>query len=159
MTGTRYNIDLQENTKASRINKSVLGAICLVIAVWFIFSIAGTRASTGTAWIAVIFLFLFGLWLILSGLGFTDRYITIGEDHIILKLNIFAKPVKIVSASLTRVEFKPLMIDFVMGERKTTVRLGTYYPDHTAAIMEAVEEFCRKKGIEIAGINAGENKG
>lgn len=159
MAETRYNIDLQENTKSSRINKAALGTICLVVAVWFIYSIAGTRAATATAWVAVIFLFLFALWLILSGFGLTDRYLTIGEDYITLKLNMFTKPRKIVSTSLTRVEFKPLRIDFVMGDRNTTVSLGAYYPDNSAAIMEAVEDFCMKKGIEIRGSGTDENQG
>jgi hypothetical protein len=156
MTVTRYNIDLQENTKLSRILKTALGAVCLAIAVWFIFSMGGTRASTGTAWIAVIFLILFSLWFILSGLGFTDRYIIVGEDCIILRHNLFIRPVKISSASLTGVEFKPLQIDFFMGKKRVSVRLGAYYPDHSAAIMEAVEEFCRKKGIEINDTQSGE---
>jgi len=156
MTDTRYNIDLQENTKLSRISKTVLGAVCLVIAVWFIFSMAGTRVSTGTAWIAVVFLFIFAVWFILSVLGLTDRYITVGEDHIILRHNVFTTPVEVNSASLTCVEFKPLQINFIVGEKKITVRLGAYYPDHSTAIMEAVETFCRKNGIEIMDKISGE---
>lgn len=159
MTDTRYNIDLQENTKLSRVMKTVVGIVCLVIAIWFIYSMAGTRASKGSAWIAVIFLFLFSLWFLLSGLGFTDRYITVGEHHIKLRQNLFNKPVVISSESLTGVRFKPLQIDFYIGEKKVTVKLGAYYPDRSAAIMEAIEVFCRKNGIEIIGLQSDENNG
>jgi hypothetical protein len=156
MDEKRYSIDLHENTKPGKVLKIVMGILCLTIAIWFAYSIAGTRASVGTAWIAIVFLFLFSLWLIVTGLGYTDRYIIINENNIKLRKNILMPPVVFSPSSLSYVEFKPLRIDFAVGEKKVSVRLGAYYPDQSSAIMQAVEEYCREKGIEVRGVGSGD---
>jgi len=149
MADTHYSIELHENTRAGRSLRILLGVACLIVTVWFVYSVQGTAASVGTAWIAMGFLLLFGLWLIASGLGLTERYITIGHDRIVLRQDFYRPPLIFTSSSLTAVEFKPVVIDFYTGNKYVRLRLGTYYPDRSAAIMEAVEEFCLLHGIEI----------
>jgi hypothetical protein len=158
MTETRYSIDLHENTRTGRLLKAALGIVCLAVAVWFLFSIRGTAASLGTAWIAIVFLLLFSIWLIGSGFGLTERYITVGDERIILKRDFYRPPVIFTISSLKAVEFRPLLITFFSGERKTSLRMGAYYPEHSAAIMEAVEAFCRQHGIGILGDNQTEGE-
>lgn len=149
MADRHFSIELNENTRVGRILRILLGLACLVVTVWFIFSVKGTAASVGTAWIAMGFLLLFGLWLIGSGLGLTERYINIGHDRIVLRQDFYRPPVIFTSSSLSAVKFKPVVIDFYTDNKNVRLRLGTYYPDRTAAIMEAVEEFCVLNGIEI----------
>ncbi len=149
MADTHFSIELNENTRVGKSLRILLGVVCLVVTVWFIFSVKGTAASVGTAWIAMGFLLLFGLWLIGSGLGLTERYITIGHDRIVLRQDFYRPPVVFTSSSLTAVGFKPVVIDFYTVNKNVRLRLGTYYPDRTAAIMEAVEKFCLLHGIEI----------
>jgi hypothetical protein len=149
MTETRYSIDLHENTRSGRLLKAALGVVCLAVAVWFLFSIIGTAASIGTAWIATGFLLLFSVWLIGSGFGLTERYITVGNERIILKRDFYRPPVTFTSSSLKAVRFGPLLITFFTGDKKITLMMGAYYPERSAAIMEAVDEFCRQHGIEI----------
>ncbi len=151
MKEERYSIDLKETTKLGKILRIVLGIICLITTVWFLFTIKGTAASVSTAWIAVAFLCLFSVWLIGSGLGVTDRYISVGDDRIILRQNFLKPPVIFTASALTHVEFKPLAIEFCTSAEKVTLRLGTYYPVHSASIMEAVEKFCTNNGIKIIG--------
>jgi hypothetical protein len=43
----------------------------------------------------------------------------------------------------------PLSVIFFTEAGKLSLKLGTYYPEHSAAIMEAVEEFCSRNNIEI----------
>ncbi len=149
MADKHFSIELHENTRVGKSLRILLGVVCLIVTAWFIFSVKGTAASVGTAWIAMGFLFLFGLWLIGSGLGLTERYITIGHDRIVLRQDFYRPPAVFTSSSLTAVEFKPVVIDFYTNNENVRLRLGTYYPDRTAAIMEAVEEFCVLQGIEI----------
>ncbi|MCA1742271.1 MAG: hypothetical protein LC630_07375 [Bacteroidales bacterium] len=149
MADKHFSIELNENTRVGRSLRIILGVACLIVTAWFIFSVQGTAASVGTAWIAMGFLLLFGLWLIGSGLGLTERYITIGHDRIVLRQDFYRPPVVFTSSSLTAVEFKPVVIDFYTDNKNVRLRLGTYYPGRTAAIMEAVEEFCVIHSIEI----------
>ena len=128
MKEERYNIDLKETTKPGKIMRIVLGIICLIATVWFLFTVIGTAASITTAWIAVAFLFLFSLWLIGSGLGITDRYVTVGDDRLILRQNFLKPPVVFTSSTLKYVEFRPLRCYFSTGAGKVILRLGTYYP-------------------------------
>lgn len=151
MTEKRYNIDLQEENRTGKIFRIVFGSACLVVTGWYMYSIMGTTASTGSAWIAVSFLLLFGLWMIASGMGLTRRYITIGDDRIILRQEFYRPPLIFTPASLKSVEFKPLTIGFITESGRINLRLGTYYPGHTASILEAVEEFCILHRIEIRG--------
>lgn len=152
MKEVRYNIDLKETTKPGKILRIVLGIICLTATVWFLFTIRGTTASITTAWMAVAFLFIFSLWMIASGLGVTDRYVTVGEDRITLRQNFLKPPVVFTSSTLRYVQFMPLTLEFHTDTGKVILRLGNYYPGHTAGIMEAVEKFCVSNGIKIKGM-------
>lgn len=149
MNEIRFNIDLYETSRTGRMLRVTLGAVCMVASVWFVLNISGTGASTASAWIAVIFLFLVSLWLIASGLGYTDRYIIIAEQQMTLRKNRIASPEILTAANLKHVELRPLSVIFFTEAGKRVLKLGTYYPDHSAAIMEAVEEFCSRNNIEI----------
>ena len=149
MNERRFNIDLYETSKPGRILRVTLGAVCVVATGWFVLNISGTEASTASAWIAVIFLFLVSLWLIASGLGYTDRFIIIAEQQITLRKNRIASPAIFTAVNLKRVELMPLSVIFFTEAGKLSLKLGTYYPEHSAAIMEAVEEFCSRNNIEI----------
>jgi len=151
MKEERYNIDLKETTKLGKILRIALGIICLIATVWFMFTIRGTAASVATAWIAVAFLFLFSLWLIGSGLGITDNYITVGDDRIVLRQNFLKPPVVFTASTLKHIEFRTLTIEFCTTAEKVTLRLGTYYPGFSANIMEAIEKFCARNNVKLQG--------
>lgn len=153
MADKYFSIELHENTRVGRSLRILLGLACLVVTVWFMYSIRGTAASVTTSWIAMGFLLLFGLWMIGSGLGFTERYIRVGNERIVLRQDFYRPAVVFTSATLRAVEFRPLVIDFFTGKKKLSLRLGAYYPERSASIMEAVEGFCRQHGIEISGDN------
>jgi hypothetical protein len=128
MKETRYNIDLHEENRTGKILRIFFGIACLIVAGWYMYSIRGTAASAGSAWIGIAFILLFGLWMIGSGLGYTRRYITIGDDRIILRQEFYRPPVIFTPSSLKAVEFKPLTIGFITETERINLRLGTYYP-------------------------------
>ncbi|MCU0377511.1 MAG: hypothetical protein MUC78_04565 [Bacteroidales bacterium] len=149
MIGKRFNIDLYETSRLGRVLRITLGVVCLIATGWFISSIRGTEASTASSWIATIFLLAVSFWLIASGLGYTDRYIIISEQEITLKKNIITSQVIYNAANLKRVELMPLSVIFITETGRLVLKLGTYYPEHSASIMEAVEEFCSRNKIEV----------
>lgn len=149
MADKRYSIDINEITKTGRIFRIIIGAACLVVAIWYVYSIRETTASIETAWIAIAFLVLFSLWLLASGLGYTQNYITVGDGKITLKQKFYQPPVIFTPSSLSSVEFRTMLIDFFTDDKKITLRLGSSYPEHAAAIMEAVEGFCLHHSIKI----------
>jgi hypothetical protein len=151
MTEIRYSIDLHESNRAGKIVRVVFGVACLVAGIWYITKISGTPAATSSSWIATGFLLLFGLWMIGSGLGYTKRYITVGDDMIILRQEFYRPPLIFTPGSLKAVGFSTLRLEFITDTGSTILRLGTYYPEHTAAIMTAVEEFCRRNSVKMAG--------
>ena len=157
MKEERYNIDLKETTKLGKILRIILGVISLIATVWFLVTISGTAASITTAWIAIAFLFLFSLWLIGSGLGLTDTYITVGDDRIILRQNFLKTPVVFTSSTLKYIKLRPLVIEFHSAGGKVLLRLGTYYPGHSASIREAIEKFCTNNGVKIIELESEDN--
>lgn len=153
MADNYYSLEVHESKGLGRSLRILLGIICLGVAAWFMYSIRGTAASVTTAWIATGFLLLFGLWLIGSGLGITQRFVRISDDKIVLRPDFYRPPVVFTAVTLKAVEFRPLIIEFFSDKKSVRLRLGTYYPERTAAIMEAVDEFCKRHGININNEN------
>lgn len=151
MKESRYSIDLHENRKGEKAGRILLGAASLAVTGWYFYSITGTAASTTSSWVAIVFLFLFGLWMIFSGLGYTKRYIIVSDEKVILRQEFYRPPLVFTPGSLRAVEFRPLTIIFITESGNVSLRLGTYWPENTARILEAVEEFCMQHSVEIRG--------
>jgi hypothetical protein len=76
---------------------------------------------------------------------------------IIIRQNFLKKPAVFTPATLEYIEFKPLVMEFRTAGGNMILRLGTYYPGHSAAIMEAIENFCVKNGVKIIGLEPEDN--
>ena len=151
MKETRYSIDLHENRRLEKAGRILLGAVSLVVTGWYFYSIIGTTASGISSLVAMAFLLLFGLWMIFSGLGYTNRYIIVADERITLRQEFYRPPLVFTPGSLRAVEFRPLTIIFITESGNVSLRLGTYWHENTARILEAVEEFCRNNSVEIKG--------
>lgn len=153
----RFNLDLAENDSVSRILKSIFGIICIAVALILSLMIYRSGESTWSTWVAIVFLFLFGVWLLLKATGLTDRYVIITESEIILKDKFYSPALVIKASDLTKTGFGHLKISFFLsGGKVIALRLGTYYRDNSLKLMEAVEEFCNLNGIQASGINTNE---
>ena len=152
MENRKFSLEVIERNKITRVSESVFGLLCLAGASWYAISLQGPSSPGLSGWLAVIFLALFGIWEILSGAGLVSRYIWIGSDQITLRHRAWKPAVTIAPSDLTEVKFKPLAVDFLItGGNVISVRLGTYYSERSAQIMEAVEEFCVENRIKISG--------
>ena len=152
MSGQKFSLEILESSKITKVSETVFGLLCLAGALWFALSLRGQPSSAVSSWLAIVFLALFGVWEILSGAGVVSRYITINSDTIILKHKPYIAAITLSAANLREVKFKPLAIEFCLKEGKViTVRLGTYYSERSAEIMETVEDFCLRKSVMITG--------
>jgi hypothetical protein len=79
------------------------------------------------------------------------------DDRIILIQNFLKTPVVFTFSTLRYIKLRPLVIEFVTAGGKVILRLGAYYPGHSASIMEAIEKFCTKNGIKIIGLESEDN--
>lgn len=153
METRRFNLDLSENSRVSRILKSVFGIICIIVAIILSLMMQSTGESTYSTWIAVAFLFLIGVWFVLKVTGLTDRYVVISESEIVLKDKFYSSALVIKATDLEKVGFSQLKISFFLtGGKVISLRLGTYYRENSFRLMEAVEEFCILNDIPTTGI-------
>jgi hypothetical protein len=154
METRRFNLDLSENNRVNRILKPISGIICIAVALILALMMHRSGESTWSTWIAVAFLFFFGVWLVLKGTGMTDRYVVISENEIELKDKFYARAMVIKASDLEKTGFGQLKISFIISTGKViALRLGTYYRDNSFKLMEAVEEFCNLNRIPTTGIN------
>ncbi len=152
MDERKFSLEVIERNRITRVSESAFGLLCLAGASWYAVSLQGPSSPGLSGWLAVLFLALFGIWEILSGAGLVSRYIWIGTDHITLRHRAWKSPVSLSPSDLAEVKFKPLKIDFSLnGGSVISVRLGTYYSERSAQIMEAVEVFCAENRIKISG--------
>ncbi len=153
MEEKRYSLDINDNSLINRTFKIVLGILCIIASVYFIFTMTGTTASTTTSWIAVVFIIIFGIWEILSGFRLISRYIVFEEKSITVRQNPLSMPVIIIPTDIDNVDFGPLTIRFILikGE-KIILRLGTYDRERSASIMEEAERFCIRNSVKSKGL-------
>jgi len=152
MEDRKFSLEVIERNKITRVSELVFGLLCLAGASWYAVSLHGPSSPGLSGWLAVIFLALFGIWEILSGAGLVARYIWIGTDQITLRHRAWRPSVSLAPSDLAEVKFNPLTVDFCLtGGKVISVRLGTYYSERSAQIMEAVEVFCAGNRIMISG--------
>lgn len=159
MENRKFSLEVIERNRITKFSETIFGVLCLAGALWFAVSLPDQSSGTYSGWLAIVFLAFFGAWEILSGAGIVSRYIIIGSDIIIIRDRFWKPAVTITPEVLEEVRFKALTIDFCLEGRKSiAVRLGTYYSERSAEIMEAVETFCTVNSVKIAGEKSHQEK-
>jgi hypothetical protein len=153
MEAKKISLDVRDNTKFTRFFQIVFGIFCLAVAAWFFYNLLTTKSISGTNSIAVVFLFLFGIWELLAGAGLTARYIIISKEFITLKQKYFSKPLMLNPGDLKKVVFKPIAFELITQDSvKITIKLGLYYRERTEEILESVEKFCELNNVPVDGL-------
>ena len=154
METLRFSLDPGEHDRITMVLKAVFGVVCIAAAIITLIVMAGSGHLNLNSLAAIAFIGLFGIWLLATGLGLTERYVTVSGDTIVLKDRAYAPSMIIRSSDLREIGFSQLKITFrLKTEKVIALRLGTYYRENSFRLMEAVEQFCSSNGILTTGIN------
>jgi len=143
-----FTLGQAENNTVVKIIRIIFGLVCIAIAVfWIIFNINSLKTD-GTVWITIVFLTCFGLFQIWSGLGKAVRFIEIGPEEIMLKRNAVLPAKRILTTDISKVEFRPLTVLFIMKTDKAILlRFGATFYDINEKIVDELLEYCESKNI------------
>jgi hypothetical protein len=155
MESRKFRLDPGENNSFTRVLKAVFGVICIGAAIVTAVVMGRSGNISSGNIVAIVFMVLFGLWVILAGFGLTERYMIISGDTITLKDRVYS-PARILRTSdIREIEFSQLKITFflISGE-VLPLRLGAYYRESSLRLMEAVEDFCIVNRLATRGIKS-----
>jgi len=153
MESQKISLDLHERTKVSVIFQAFFSLLCFSAAAWLLIKLIQTYSITGSNIIAVLFLFSFGLWELLSVTGTNERFIIFSADTVTIKDRYFSKPVIYRQADISLVAFRTLSFIIVSSDgKKDTVKLGNYYQEKTVKILESLNLFCKRNSIKVEGL-------
>ncbi len=146
----KFYLDTSESGRFVRGFQLFFGAVCLVVAIAWIILYPGSVKSGFSFWISFLFLAVFGIYQINSGLGRGRRFIVIDESRIRFKSIPMLPPREIKTDDIERISIFPLNILFVMkNKRNMRVRLGTTYTDVIRPLKDAVASYADGKKIPV----------
>jgi hypothetical protein len=136
-----------EDNKPVRILKIAFGIACVLMAVYWVYYNLSILKAAGTLWISIIFLAVFGIYMIWSGLGRAVTYIII-DTTIKIKKTALASPVLLSSSDITKIDIFPLSIAFMLGSgKKFLLRLGTVHYETNEKIIDELIKFAETYSI------------
>ena len=139
-----------ENNRVIRIIQIVFGIVCLAVAIfWLIFNIRSLKTE-GTLWITIIFLSVFGLYQVWSGLGKATRFIEISSDRIRLKKTIILPAVEMSVGDIQKIEIYPFnLIFFLKAKKRLILRFSTTYQETNEKVKDELLVFGELNSIDV----------
>jgi uncharacterized protein YlzI (FlbEa/FlbD family) len=137
-----------EDNKLIKFMRIFFGVACIALAIyWLIFNIRAERA-TGSIWVIVFFLTIFGIYQVLAGFGKATRFITISQHSLSIKQNAFIPAEHLNSDEINKIEFFPLKVVFTYKSgKKYQVRFGTINYETNEKIIDELVSFCESNNI------------
>ena len=143
-----YSLEIRENNKLVRVFQVIFGAICISVAgFWVIFNLRSIKTDS-TLWITVAFLCGFGVFQILSGVGYTGKFIEFSDDRIRLKKNSLL-PVQIITAGqIEKTDVYPLkLLLSLRSSKKILIRFGVTDPEKVELVKDEMIRFASRNSI------------
>jgi uncharacterized membrane protein len=139
-----------ENNRVIRIIQIVFGIVCLAVAIfWLIFNIRSLKTE-GTLWITIIFLSVFGLYQVWSGLGKATRFIEISSDGIRLKKTIILPSVVMSVGDIQKIEIYPFnLIFFLKSKKRLILRFSATYQETNEKVKDELLVFGELNSINV----------
>jgi len=81
METQRFSLDTGEHDRISLIARTIFGVVCIAAAIITTVKMAGSGLLNMNNIAAIVFLGLFGIWLLATGLGLTQRHMTLAGDN------------------------------------------------------------------------------
>lgn len=149
METTYFYTGNKDDSIIIKIARIIFGAVCIALAAyWLIYSIKITIA-TGSLWITISFLTVFGFYQIWAGSGKAARYIAISKECLMLKRYIFLSQLNIPAVETDKIELFPLKVLFhLKSGKKILFRLGTMYYEINEKITDSLLLYCEENNIK-----------
>jgi hypothetical protein len=149
-----FFLEHRDGSHVTKIFQTVLGVLCIGIAIyWMVFNIKSLKSDT-TLWITIAFLIFFGIYQILAGTGKTKKYIETGSEKIVLKQNSVLPPVTLKPGDLEKIELFSLSIIFTMKKSgKIKLRFGVTYTDIIQPVKDEIVQFAELHNIPFEEIS------
>ena len=151
MQHKQISLDDRPEKRMVRIIMVIFGFLCLFTSSWWtVYLLKLPDNNNNMFWVATLFLFLFGLYQIYSGLGFAARYMIFEEKTFIVRQNSLSVPKKFMSDDIKTVEIGPNDISLLFNDGKRyRIKLGLKYPDLGENIKKNIIEFATERKIGI----------
>ena len=150
METRHFPLGSTESNRFVNFIRIVFGITCIIVALYWLYLNGQMVRNDGTLWITIIFMTLFGLYLIWAGLGKAYRFIEIGSDQIRLKKNPFFSPKMMLAADMGKIELYPLNVIFYFNKGKRSIlRFGTTFYETNEKIKEEIIEFSNHNNIPL----------
>jgi hypothetical protein len=142
-----FSLEMKESTKWANILQITFGIICTGISILLtIFLIKAS--SKESSWIGIIFLIIFGIFQIWSGLGYAQKFIEIENGIIRIKINSIGRTIEINASDIESIESFPLNTIFRLKDKsKINLRFGLNYPERIEAIVTELILFAEENKL------------
>ena len=128
----------------------IFGFLCLFTSFWWALFLIRVPENENVFWLGTIFLLLFGIYQIYSGLGFAKRYLIIEDKSITIRQNSIMPSKKMLIDSLIKIEVRSMDIKFYLKEDKFfRFRLGLKYPDLGESVKSRIVEWSEEYKIDL----------
>lgn len=144
----------REDKPFIRILAIVFGVLCIFTAVWWAVFLIRYPDNEKIFWAGSIFLLLFGIYQVYSGLGYARCYISREHGNIIVRQNSLLPARKIQSGQVTRLEIRSYdMVFHLNNSSRFRIKLGLKYPDLGQKVRDFITDYAESNNIEISYIN------
>ena len=150
MESKYLSLEPHDQPRIMKVLQIIFGIACIVVTFYYFIHRNGSDKSGIKLWIAIVFIFFFGVYQIMAGLGKTKKYFITSADGIKYKQHSFLPGVKITSAEIDRITFHPLSIIFLLKKgSRYRFRFGISYPEIIDPVKQHVIEFAESHDISL----------
>lgn len=140
----------REDKPLVKIMVIIFGIMCIITAAWWTVFLVRYPDNENIFWAGSIFLLLFGLFQLLSGLGYTKRYISRTNGGLVIRQNSLMPAKRLEASGLRQLEIRSMdMVLHGHGSSRLRIKLGIRYPDLGQQVKEFVTAWADDNDIEI----------
>ncbi len=150
MEDIRISLGEREEKPIVRIFIVIFGLLCILTAGWWTVFLIRYPDNEKIFWAGSLFLLLFGLYQVYSGLGYAKRYIRRMNSTLFVRQNSLLPVREIKSENIKQLEVRPMDMVFHMeGSSRLRLKLGMRYPDLGQKVKDFVLSFAEESNIDI----------
>ena len=143
-----FDLDPNNKTHLVKILQIIFGILCIATTLYYTLTGIFSGATNTTLWMAIVFLVLFGIYQIMSGLGKTKKYFRLNQNSISFKQHSVLPVTDLQSDNIDKIELYPLSIKFFLkNSRKIKFRFGISYPEIIDPVKQEVIGFAEDHDI------------